>query len=106
MSIMVKIQEAMINVHMAACFPQNDLLTKPILPAFDLLVGGVAGFMVKIGVVTVLVVIAVIALVKIVRQRDAKEEIGKMVWVVLIIPALVLILIIGTTVLNSLISLC
>lgn len=93
-------------VRMDACIPSNDLLTGPITPAFDLLIGGVGGFLAKIAVIAVMVIIALFAVFKIVRQRDAKEEIGKLVWVAVILPALIIILILFTTIFNALNDLC
>lgn len=104
--IMARIFEVMTTIHMVACIPQNDLLTKPITPAFDLLVGGIGGFLAKIGVVAVLVIIAAFAIFKIIRQRDAKEELGKLVWVAAVLPALIIVLILFTTIFNAMNNLC
>jgi len=107
MTIMAKVYEAALSIYMGAqCWPMNDLLTKPITPAFDLLSGGVGGFVAKIGVVAVMIGIATVAVFKILRQRDAKEEVGKLVWVTLILPVVVIAIMVFTTVFNAINNMC
>lgn len=93
-------------VPMAECIPQNDLLTAPLSPVFDLLAGGLGAFVVKILIVAVLLFIMIAAIIKIARQKSAKEDLSALVWIAAVIPAVILALVIIKTLFGAMNNIC
>jgi len=88
------------------CIPINDLFTSALQDPFNLLVGGVGGFVIKFGIVLVLVVLLVRALVNIIRSRRAGEDISSIAIVIVAVVAVILGIIIVRTVFTALNGSC
>lgn len=95
-----------ITIIAAECFPTNDLLTSAITPAFNLIIGSVYSVITTIILVAVLIIVALMAIIKIIRSKEAKEDIGALAWVGLVIPALIVIYIVTTVLIGALQNAC
>ena len=70
-------------VPMAQCIPTNDLFTSILAQPLGLVTGGLGGLLDWLVVVGV-VILAVFAVVRIVRAKRAHEDIGAIVWVMIV----------------------
>jgi hypothetical protein len=76
-------------VKAALCIPTNDLFTNILAQPLGLVTGGLGGLLDWL-VVLVVVILAVFAIVRIVRAKRAHEDIGAIVWVMIVPLAAVL----------------
>jgi|GEM_PF-2683804 len=95
-----------IRMAVGDCIPTNDIFTSALTPAFDLLVGGVGGIIVKFVIVGVLIFLLARTLWNIVKSRAAGQDISAMAMVGVAVISVILLLVVITTLLNALNGLC
>jgi len=88
------------------CIPTNDIFTSALTPVFDLLVGGIGSILIKFVITGVIIFLLARALWNIVRSRRAGEDISSMAIVAVAFLVAILLIVIVTTVVNALNSLC